>query len=227
MGAVTTPRRKRKGLVDWDAVAEVRLGDLTAAGAADLRPDDYHDGLLFEDVAFGDVAADEASFLDARLAGCAFGDARLRRSRFSTCVLEDVGAAALDVVSSEWTDVVLRRSRIGALVAHGASLERVTFDHGRFDYVNLRDARLTEVQFLDCRIGELDLGSAELSEVRLVGCEIGKLLLTAATLADVDLRGAELAAVEGVGALAGATINEVQLAVLGPAFAEHLGVRVR
>ena len=221
-----TVRRRPKGPVDWDALADVRLDGLSAAGEADLRAGDYHDGLLFEDVAFGDVAADEASFLDSRLAGCTFGDARLRRARLSASLLEDVGAAALDVVDSTWSDVVLRRSRIGALVAHGAVLERVTVDRGRLDYVNLRRARLTQVQFLDCRVGELDLGTAELSELRFVACEIGKLLLTGATLSDVDLRGAELTAIEGVGALAGARISETQLALLGPALAEHLGIRV-
>jgi uncharacterized protein YjbI with pentapeptide repeats len=92
--------------------------------------------------------------------------------------------------------------------------------------VNLREATLTQVQFLDTRIGELDLGSAELSEVRFVGCEVSRLVVTGARLADVDLRGVELTALEGVGALAGATISEAQLAQLGPAFAEHLGVRV-
>jgi uncharacterized protein YjbI with pentapeptide repeats len=225
MGDVAVRRRSR-GPVDWDAVADVRLEGLTPAGAGDLRTDDYHDGLLFEDVAFGDVAADEASFLDSRLAGCTFGDARLRRARLSTTVLEDAGAAALDLVDSTWSDVVLRRSRIGALVAHGAALERVTFDRGRLDYVNLRRAKLNQVQFMACRVEELDLGTAELTEVRFVDCEIGKLLLGGATLADVDLRGAELTALEGVGSLAGATISETQLALLGPALAEHLGIRV-
>ena len=219
-------RRRGRGPVDWDDVGDVRLGDLVPAGAGDLRAGDYHDGLLFEDVAFGDVAADEASFLDSRLAGCTFGDARFRRGRLGTTVLEDAGAAALDVVDSTWTDVLLRRSRVGALVAHGVVLERVTVDRGRLDYVNLRRAKLTQVQFLGCRMGELDLGTAELAEVRFVDCEIGKLLLGGATLTDVDLRGAELTAIDGVGSLAGATISETQLALLGPALAEHLGIRV-
>jgi uncharacterized protein YjbI with pentapeptide repeats len=224
---VTTRRRKTRGPLDWDAVAAVTLPDeLDAAPDARLQPDERYDGVRFEDAAFGDVRADDAELLDCRLAGCSIDDGRLRRARFSTCVLDDVRAAALDVADSSWDGVAVHRSRFGALVAHGARLERVTLDRVRLDYVNLRQATLEQVQFLDCGIGELDLGTARLEQVRFAGCEIGRLAVSGATMADVDLRGAQLSGLEGVGGLAGARISEGQLAQLGPALAAHFGIFV-
>jgi uncharacterized protein YjbI with pentapeptide repeats len=224
---VPTRRTTRpRPAVDWDAVADVRLAALTPATTGRIEPDERYDGVGFEDVAFGDVAADDAEFLDCRLAGCSVDEGRMRRSRFSTCVLEDVRAAALDVADSVWDAVAVRRSRVGALVAHGAGLEKVTFDHVRLDYVNLREARLDQVQFVDCGIEELDLGTATLTTVRFTGCRIGRLVVAGARLTDVDLRGAELDALVGVDSLAGARIDEAQLARLAPALAAHLGIAV-
>jgi len=225
MARVPPTRRRKPEPVDWDDVADVRTGELTAA-EGDVLAGDHLDALLFDGVTFGDLRADEASFLDCRLRGCSFDDARLRRARFGTTVLDDVRAPALDVADSQWADVAVRGGRFGALIAHGAHLERVTVDGGRLDYVNLRAATLTQVQFLDARIGELDLGGATLGEVRFAGCEVGKLVLSGATLDAVDLRGASLDALEGVGSLDGATISEPQLGQLAEALAAHLGITV-
>jgi uncharacterized protein YjbI with pentapeptide repeats len=146
-------------------------------------------------------------------------------ARLSSCVLEDVRATALDVSDGKWSDVVVRRGRIGALEAHGATFAQVTVDHTRLDYVNLRGAGVTQVQFVgpDRRARRR---VRELSVVRFVDCEIGRLALSGCTLDDVDLRGAELAALEGIGSLAGASITEAQLARLAPALAAHLGITV-
>lgn len=217
---------RAKAPLDWDAVAEVTLPDLRPADAGGLAPGERYDGVRFEDAQLGDVAADEAQLLDCLLTGCTVDDGRMRRARLSTCVLDDVRVSALDAADSAWDGVAVRRSRFGALVAHGATLERVTLDRVRLDYVNLRQATLERVQFLDCRIGELDLGTATLTDVRFAGCAAERLALGGATLDGVDLRGLELTAVEGVGGLAGARISEGQLAQLGPALAAHLGILV-
>jgi uncharacterized protein YjbI with pentapeptide repeats len=229
---VTTRRRSArtarttKAPLDWATVADVTFPDLLPAVATVLEPDDRHDGVHFDAVAFGDVAADDAEFLDCRLSGCTVDDGRMRRARLSTCLLDDVRISALDVADSTWEGVAVRHSRFGALVAHGATLERVTVDHVRLDYVNLRQASLERVQFLDCRIGELDLGTATLTEVRFTGCDVERLVLGGATLADVDLRGVELTTLEGVAGLSGARISEGQLSLLAPALAAHLGILV-
>jgi uncharacterized protein YjbI with pentapeptide repeats len=223
----TVVRRRSSATVDWDAVAEVALpSELRRAGRDDLRPDSRLDGLIFEDLDLAGVSAQDAHVLDCRFSGCVLDEGRWRRARLSSCVLEDVRATALDVSDGKWSGVVVRRGRIGALEAHGATLAQVTVDHTRLDYVNLRGAGVTQVQFVGCRIGELDVGSAELSVVRFVDCQIGRLALSGCALDDVDLRGAELTALEGIGSLAGAAITEAQLARLAPALAAHLGITV-
>lgn len=120
----------------------------------------------------------------------------------------------------------MRDCRIGALLAFGAELLRVSFLGGRLDYVNLRGATLAQTQFVDCRIAELDLGAAALKEVRFVGCRIDRLVLAESTLQAVDLRGAELTEVERLDRLAGATLTETQLLQLAPALAQTLGIRI-
>jgi uncharacterized protein YjbI with pentapeptide repeats len=219
------PRARRKA-VDWAALAELELPELRPAERGDLRPDRHHDELAFDELELADLDLDEASFVDCRFSACSLDDVHLRRARLTTCLLDDVRATALDTSSSTWTTVVLRRSRIAALVGHAVRLDRVTFAGDRLDYVNLRGGTLDRVQFVDCRIGELDLGGATLTQVRFAGCRIDSLVLHGCTLSDVDLRGADLSAVEGIGSLAGATISDVQLGLLAPALAEHLQIRV-
>ena len=50
--------------------------------------------------------------------------------------------------------------------------------------------------------------------------------MSGCTLDEVDLRGAQLAALDGIGSLAGSLITEAQLVRLAPALAAHLGIRV-
>jgi uncharacterized protein YjbI with pentapeptide repeats len=219
-------RRRSSATVDWDAVADVVLPELRPAGRNDLRPDSYHDGLQFEDVDLAGTSAEAAGVLECRFSGCVLDEATWRRARVSSCLLDDVRATTLDASDGKWSDVVVRRGRIGALDVHGATLAQVTFDGVRLDYLSLRGARATRVQFVGCRMGELDAGSAQLSAVRFVGCQIGRLALGGCQLEDADLRGAELDALDGIGSLAGAMITEAQLARLAPALAAHLGITV-
>ncbi len=51
--------------------------------------------------------------------------------------------------------------------------------------------------------------------------------MTGARLRDVDLRGADLSRVDGVAGLAGASIDERQLAELAPLLAAEAGLTVR
>jgi uncharacterized protein YjbI with pentapeptide repeats len=217
---------RRKPPVDWAAMADLTLPGLQPAGRDELRVAGRYDGLAFDDLASGDVAADDASFLECRLRGCVIEDGAWRRARLRSCLLEDVRVTALDASDSTWADVVVRGSRIGALVAHGASFVRVTIEHGHLDYVNLRGASMSQCQFLDCRIGELDLGGAEARDVRFVRCEIDSLAVRGAAFDAVDLRGARLVGLDGVAGLAGAVVTEAQLVALAPALAAHLGISV-
>jgi len=212
--------------VDWSALSKVRLPVLRPATSAQLCAGDDLDELSFDGLTIENLRADDAHLLECRFTRCELTAARLRRSTFSACVLEEVGATALDIADSTVRDVVVRSSRFGALTAHGASLLRLSVEGGRLDYVNLRGARLTQVQFLDCRIADLDVGSARLQHVRFRDCRIDRLSLSGATLEGVDLAGAELGVVDGVDRLAGSTINLLQLSQLAPALAATMGITV-
>jgi len=129
----TVARRRSSATVDWDAVAEVALpSELRRAGPDDLRPDSRHDGLLFEDVDLAGMSAEDAGVLECRFSGYVLDEGRWRRARLSSCVLEDVRATALDVSDGKWSDVVVRRGRIGALEArtHRRHLERDELGQG-------------------------------------------------------------------------------------------------
>lgn len=205
---------------------DVTLPELRAATRADLEGDSEHDGLGFSGLVLSDFTAGNQHFVECRFAGCRFGEVKLRRARFNTCRLDDLEVGTLDLGESEWSDVAIGGGRLGALLAPGAKLIRVAFDHVRANYLNLRGAEIVDLALRNCRIEELDLSGAQIRRADLTDSEIERLVLTDARLTDVDLRQADLAVVEGVAHLRGATINELQLTRLAPALATHLGIRV-
>jgi uncharacterized protein YjbI with pentapeptide repeats len=112
-------------------------------------------------------------------------------------------------------------------MAPGSTWTSVRVRGGKFDFLNLAGAKLTDVVFEGCVIGTLDLGDAEVRSLRCEGTTIDELDVPGARLADVDLSGATLRLVRGIGNLRGTTISAGQLVDLAPLFAEHLGLKVR
>jgi uncharacterized protein YjbI with pentapeptide repeats len=204
----------------------VSLPTLTRGTSAGLERDTEHDGAEFVDLQVQTVDSGNCRFLECRLAGCSFEDVRLRRSRFNTCILQDLEANAFDVTESEWSDVSISGGRFGAFLAPGATLDRVVLEGVRSNYVNFRGSTITDLVLRNCRIEELDLGSARVTRASLAGSDIERLILSEATLIDVDLHEAALASIEDIAYLRGSTISEVQMTRLAPAFAQHLGIRV-
>lgn len=192
----------------------------------ELAVEGDYDAVEFRGLDLTGQRGSRARFLDCGLLDCRLDDVQLRGTRFGDCLLQDLQAVSLDLADSTWRDCVLRRGRFGALTAHGASMMRLRVIGAKIDFVNLRDAQLTDVSFEGCQVAELDLGGAELSRVSFAGCRIEQLDVSGARLDEVDLSRAELHLIAGVASLAGAVISEAQLADLAPVFAGHLGVRV-
>jgi uncharacterized protein YjbI with pentapeptide repeats len=113
----------------------------------------------------------------------------------------------LTLAGAGWTDVRVRRVKLG--------------------FVNLAGARLEDVAFEECEIGSLDAGSAQLRSVAFVDCAVAELNVAEATLSKVDLSGARLKTLVGVESLRGAIIGRDQLLDLAPLLAAQLGVEVR
>jgi uncharacterized protein YjbI with pentapeptide repeats len=206
-------------------IGEVTLPELIPFGGA-LGPDGDYDAIELRDRDLSGQSAENARFLDCRIVRCVLDAASLSRAQIAGSVLAEVRAHTLSAADSVWRDVAITGCRLGAVTGHGAQVTRLRVSGGKFDYVNLRDAALTDVVIEDCTIGELDLVGARLTRVTFERCRVGVLDLTRATLDRVDLRGADLAGLRGLGHLRGAIITPAQLIELSQALAAHLGLTV-
>lgn len=208
--------------IDWDRLTELDLPAL-APWEPGLRDGDRLDGVLV-DGASGSVRAGRVRVVECEVRASSFEEVVLPRLHATTLLVQDLSAHSVDLTGAELADVVVDRGRIGALLAPGAMLARLTLRGLRLDYVNLRGATLERVQLLDCVVGELDLGLAPATDVRAAGGRLDRLVLTAATCTRVDLSATELVDVEGVSGLAGTSLSGDQVSRLAPALAAHLGI---
>lgn len=162
----------------------------------------------------------------SRLDEVAVGRWHARGAAFSDLVLERLDVLALVAPESGWRDVVVRSSRIGSVELFEANFRRVAFTGCKLGYLNLRDADLADVAFTDCVIEDLDLMRAKAKRVSLAGCRIGRLEVANTRLEDFDLRGATFADISGLEGLRGVTISTDQLLDLAPVLAARLGLKV-
>jgi uncharacterized protein YjbI with pentapeptide repeats len=192
-----------------------------------LTPGADLDGLTLTGDALDGQDGESARILECSLDGCSLDGVRLDHARVLDTTLTGCRAGELSAPSSTWQDGTWTDLRIGALVAYGSSWDRVRVTGGKLDFVNLRDARLTDVTFEGVTIDELDLARVTARRVRFDECRVRRLDVTGAALTDVDLRGLTgLTRIDGVTALRGATISGEQLVELAPALAEAAGITV-
>jgi uncharacterized protein YjbI with pentapeptide repeats len=228
---VVSGPRQHEGMAT-SAVREARRPEISLPGlrpfeGRGLEPDGDYDGVRFEGLDLSGTDGAGARFLDVGMYRCALDEARLGRLRLIDSVLEGVWGVGTQLAGSELRDVELRDARLGGTRMHGARLNRVLVRGGKFDFLNLRQAGLTDVTFEGCVLNEPDFGGASLERVAFRDCVLRRAEFNQVRLKDVDLRGVtELDLATGVDRLAGATITPEQLVDLAPAFAAHLGVRV-
>jgi uncharacterized protein YjbI with pentapeptide repeats len=192
-----------------------------------LTPEADLDGLTLLDETLDGQDGVSARILECRFDGCSLDGVRLDHARVLDTTLTAGRAGELSAPSSTWQDGTWAELRIGALVAFGSSWTRVRVHGGKLDFVNLRDARLTDVTFSGVTIDELDLARVTARHVRFDDCRVRRLDVTGASLADVDLRGVSgIARIDGVTSLGGATISHEQLVELAPALASAAGITV-
>lgn len=213
-------------MVDAPRTREPELPALETCDDAVLATGADVDACSVEDVDLTGRDLRRLQLADSRVARAVLSDVDLGRARLFDTVLSECTGASLTAGESAWRGVALHRCRLGALGLHGSRLTMVTATGGKFDFVNLRAARLRDVLLQDCTIGELDLGGARLERVALPGCTVDRLQLHDTTLADVDLRETGIGEVHGIEHLRGATLRPGQLVQLAPAMATHLGIEV-
>ncbi|MFF5720291.1 pentapeptide repeat-containing protein [Streptomyces buecherae] len=205
----------------------VPLPHLVPYGGGALETEGDYDGQDFTDLDLSDQAARGARFLDCQVRRCALGETVLAGARFIDSVLTEVRGVGTDLSTASLRDVELTDARLGGTQAHGGSWEGVLVRGGKFDYLNLRTAKLRDVTFDGCVLVEADFGGATLERVSFANCVLRRVDFTSARMTDVDLRRVvELDIARGLDALSGAVISPTQLLDLAPAMAAQLGVRV-
>ncbi|OEU97201.1 MULTISPECIES: pentapeptide repeat-containing protein [Streptomyces] len=206
---------------------QISLPELRPFQGRGLEPDGDYDGVRFAELDLSGAEGGGATFLDVGMYRCVLDEARLGRLRVIDSVLEGVRGVGTELAGAEFRDVELRDARLGGVRLHGARLNRVLVSGGKIDFLNLRQASLTDVTFEGCVLDEPDFAGAALERVTFRDCTVRRAELREVRLKDVDLRGAtELDIASGVERLAGATITPGQLMELAPAFAARIGVRV-
>ena len=191
-----------------------------------LSPDGNYDTAHFDQLAFDDVSAANARFLECAFTRVSFQGGQLRRARFSQIWLRDVRVIGTVLAETDWQDATFVATVVAGAETFGAQLRKVTFRECKLDSVNLRDATLTDVTFDNCLLREVDFGGAALTRVSFPDSRLDQADFSRVTLKDVDLRGAELNVTITPGSLRGAIITPGQLMAAAPLLAETLGIVV-
>ncbi|MET4781506.1 pentapeptide repeat-containing protein [Glaciihabitans sp. UYNi722] len=206
-----------------DFRAPTQLIDIDAAGliaGEDRDQERYADA----DLSHRDLTG--SSFTECEFDAVTLTDAQLRGSRFIESLLTAPFAPVLLAARTTWRDVLIENPRWGSAELFDAEMRTLHIRGGKIDYLNLRNARLTDVLIEDCTITDLDLGGFHGTRVSLLNCRIETLDLTRATCKDVDLRTSDFSAINGLDGLRGVTIDEFQLSLFAPLLAAHLGIVV-
>ena len=193
----------------------------------ELEPFEEYDGVRFDGLSFGAVAAGNMRLLDCLVSRTTFEQTRCDRCAFIDSTMDDVRWIGAGFADSEWRDTTVSKSLGAGVDLTGSSLLRVTFTDCKLQTVNLRGAKLKEVTFDRCAITELDVMDASLTKVTFRDCTIADLDLTNARLDGTDFRTSALDVRRGHLALSGAIIELEQLLALAPGIAGALGIDVR
>jgi uncharacterized protein YjbI with pentapeptide repeats len=203
-----------------------------------LEIDGVYDSVLITEESLEGEAIAAASLSGARFVECAvtgvtFDGTSMRRCRMSDVWFGETRLVAADIAESTLVDAWLSGCVLAGVQAFSTLLRRVTFRGCKLDSVNFREAALTDVTFEDCVLRDADFAGAKLTRVRFPGCTLTGATFAKAACASVDLRGATLGTggspgiTAGYDALRGATIDSLQLMVLAPLLAHHLGIQVK
>jgi len=207
-------------------IEEIVLVDLDDGAVAELTAGARVEARRFTDI---DLAGRDLSGMrldECELSGVFAHEARFRGTVLRDVVVERLEAPVLHAPYLDLRDVSVTSSRLGSVEFHDGRWQSVRFVGCKVGFVNLRGAEIRDVHFVDCTIDELDLGNASAERVAFDGSEMRALDVTGARLRDVDLRGLDPAVIDGIAGLSGATLDALQVAMLAPHLARHLGIRV-
>jgi uncharacterized protein YjbI with pentapeptide repeats len=217
-----SPRRTAPG----EPPRRLALGELTSFEGM-LAPNDEYESLLVTDGRWAVTNADHATFVGCHFLRCDLGETSFRRTRLSSCLVEETDATSADFGDTGWRDVIVSGGRFGALRAPASTWNGVRVRGAKLDFVDLTTTRLESVAFEECVIGALDLGDTRATGLTFGGCRIDEINLDGARLERVDFTGAQLGLVRGVRGLRGGRVTLAQLMDLARLLAAEIGIEVR
>ncbi|MCJ8503778.1 hypothetical protein MRU69_02715 [Kocuria flava] len=218
MARRTTPASPR--------IRALELPDPEAGSGTPLRPFATYEALAFTG---DDLTGTELT--DVGFSACSFAELNaheleLTGTRLTDCRLSRLDVPTVTAACAALRHSLLERSRLGVLQCVEGTWDAVHVRGCKVGYLSLRGADARDVLFEDCVIGELDLAGARVERMAFPGSEVAALDVTGAALADVDLRGVDLPEITGPGDLRGTTVDALQLQLLAPQLAAHLGIDV-
>jgi uncharacterized protein YjbI with pentapeptide repeats len=209
------------------ALEELPWAQFLEAASQELRPDGRYETVHFDASTFDEVDAAGARFLEVACSGVSFTGGSLRQAQLRDSWFSGVRWIGTDLAGSSWADVEVAGAMLAGAQLYDCELRRVTLEDSRLDSVNFRSANIRDVTFRGCRLEHVDFSGAKLTNVSFPGSALEGVTFERAELKGVDFTAATALSLEGGHeGLRGATISEVQLMDLAPAFAALLGVNV-
>lgn len=205
-------------------VDELRLPELADASALEIVAAGYYEARRYIDADLAGRELSSVSVSECEFLGLEVHAAQLRNVSIAETRLERVSAPELKAAGSDWRDVHIESSRLGAVDLAEGDLRGVRITASKMSFVNLRAATLRDIRFENCVIDELDLTLARADRVAFHECTVRTLILDQARLQHFDLRGAELSSVRGLTSMRGAILTFHQAVDLTETFADHLGI---
>lgn len=220
---MTSPRRHRSSTAAAK-VTPVRLGTLDDVGPEVLQPGAELEGMRVA-AAAGDLVDLGAARVDeSELLSVVAQEVDLRSARLADVVVR-LDSPVVRLNRGRWRGVEVT-GRLGSVDATEVEWRGVHLVGCRIGYLNLRGAELLDVVLTDCTIDDIDLVGATARRLALSNTTVRQLVVHESRLTDVDLRQGEVESFQGLRHLAGVTISSHQLALLAPALADELGLRV-
>ncbi|MEI6620417.1 MAG: pentapeptide repeat-containing protein [Actinomycetes bacterium] len=199
---------------------------IAATDPESLDRGDSRDGECFADLDLSERDLSHTTFDGCEFNSVTLSSAELRGTRLRHTLMADSFALQLSAHRSTWRDVLVRNPRWGLAEVYEAELIGVHILQGKINYLNLRNSKLTDVLIEDCGIDELDLSGSRARRLWLKNCRIGTLTLAGTDCINVDLRTSQYTTINGFDGLRGTTIDDIQLTLLAPLLAAHLGITV-
>lgn len=190
------------------------------------------DDVVWEDLAFAGLAVTQDDGVEfAEVHGCTFNDTRLADTRWYRASTADTTFSGCDLANAHFDESGFQRTtftgcRLTGLRLSGCTLENVRFTDCVLDLSTWRFARLKRVVLDGCALIGSDWTAVTAADVLLSGCDLTEGQFSQAKIKELHLQRCRLDGLQGVGSLAGATIESDDLITLSHQLAAALGIRI-